>query len=688
MGAIGRLVAAGWWSTGGLIGAAALAQPAPLAASSNPPAALDVPYLAQSVLLCGGAAIVMVERWWGRRGVYPSDFANLVRPASGGIFTTDLAAATQARGWDTRVLDGTPELVQASLAAGVPVVALIQVGRDRYHYIVVLGWADGQVVFHDPARGPSISVTTKDFLARWTGAKRWALVVRPLPAAAPSGAVPAAAPAAPMPCSPWLDQALDATMENRLNEAATLLATAAGACPGEPLILRELAGVRFKQGRPAEVVPLITRYLALVPGDAHGWQLLATSRYLAGDRDGALQAWNRIGRPTVDLVRIDGTRNIRFQQIANAASVPAGTLLTASRLSLARRRVADIPAVRQSAVEYQPAAGGVVEIRAAVVERRVVENPWLLLASNLIRAVARSEVGLDVASPTGAGELWMATWSWEAARSRAALRVDLPADLGFPGVISIESARDGFRMAPGAVAIGALGETRRSAIVRFGGWLTPGVRPSAAVRLEQWSGRRSYLALAGSAELRAAGNRFGLSATGERAIALAAHPSYTRSGVRAMWTSSVSLNQTAWFARLGFDWASAAAPLGTWPVAGGNVAWAVPLRADGLSGPLAGRSTGRGIVHAGLGGDHPFYQLGPVTVAAGVFLDGARISAAADGSVNDRVYLDGGAGLRFGIGDGQLGVLRIDLARGLLDRRSALTFGFYRTWPAFTQGAR
>jgi hypothetical protein len=71
-----------------------------------------------------------------------------------------------------------------------------------------------------------------------------------------------------------------------------------------------------------------------------------------------------------------------------------------------------------------------------------------------------------------------------------------------------------------------------------------------------------------------------------------------------------------------------------------------------------------------------------LVLAAGAFLDGARIAASADESVGDRSYLDDGVGLRVGIADGELGVLRIDVARGLLeDGRSALTVGVHRSWP-------
>lgn len=684
----------GLWITIGLGRASALAQPLALGPrAAPPPAVLEVPYLPQSVLLCGGAAVAMVERWWGRRGVYAEDFAGLIRPALGGIATTDLAAAVRARGWDTRVERGTPESVRRNLRDGVPVVTLIEVARNRYHYVVVLGWSEGRVVFHDPAGAPNTTIDETRFLARWTGADLWALVIRPVPSAAATPPVMSkdTVPVSAMPCAPWVDQALDAVAANQLDEAAGLLANAGQACPTEPLVLRELAGVRFKQGRHDEVTRLATDYLALVPGDGHAWQLLATSRYLTGDLDGALSAWNQVGRPTVDLIRIEGTRRIRFQAIAGMMALPHGTVLTPSQLARARRRVSDVPALRRAAVEYRPVPGGIVEVRVAVAERPVVERAWELVAVGAIRALAQNEVGLEVASPTGAGELWSGKWRWDAARPRAVFRVDMPVTFGLPGVVGVEGAWEQFRFALDPLRATVFEETRRAATVGFGGWLTAGVHPSAELRLERWSGNRRYLAASIGAEFRAWGNRFGVIATGERAVALTTYPSYTRGGARAIWASSVGLARAAWSTRLGFDWVSPDAPLGTWPTAGGNLSWAIPLRADpgGAGGLLSGQTTGRAIMHAGLAVDHPLYRIGPLVLAAGVFLDGAKVVAAADRSVDDRFFLDGGAGLRIGAGDGQLGVVRIDLARGLLTGgRSGLTVGVHRTWPLFQRAAR
>jgi hypothetical protein len=126
------------------------------------------------------------------------------------------------------------------------------------------------------------------FVARWSEADLWALVVRPAPVASPvaspvtppvaiaDSAPPVATPA--MPCPPWLDRALDAVAANNLDDASALLAEAGEACPIEPVVLRETAGVRFRQGRHADAIRLVSEYLALVPDDEYARQLLATSR--------------------------------------------------------------------------------------------------------------------------------------------------------------------------------------------------------------------------------------------------------------------------------------------------------------------------------------------------------------------------------------------------------------------------
>jgi len=675
-------------------GAPASAQSLSAASSDRVPTVLDVPYLPQSELLCGGAAVAMVERWWGRRGVYAEDFADLVRPELRGIRTSDLAAAARARGWETRAFDGTPEEVRRILGEGVPVVALIEVAPDRYHYVVLLGWSDGRVTFHDPASAPSRSVDEARFLAEWSGGERWAMVLRP--AEPPPPQKPQVIdsllrpPVDSMPCRPWVDRALDAVAAQRLEDAADLLGEAGRACPDEPLVLRELAGVRFKQRRLTEAIHLSAQYVARVRDDVYAWKLLAASRYLAGDREGALRAWNQVGLPIVDLTRIDGVREIRFRTIAQAVDVPNGSVLTPAGLALARRRVADLGAVRRATVDYQPVDGGRAEVRAVVVERPVLGLASRLLAANAVRAMTQHAIGVSIATPTGAGELWTAEWRWEHAHPRFALGVEVPVRLGFSGVMSLESIRERFRFAVDSAPTGVFEESRSAGGVAFGGWINPALRPYAGLGLERWSGGRKYLDVSAGAEFRAAGDRLVIATTGVYAQTLANHPSWIQGYVRTQWSSAVGLSRRSWSARLGVDLTSHSAPLGVRPVASGDDPWVIPLRAHPrtLDGLLPGATTGRGIIHGGLSGDQPVYRAGLFTLAVGIFVDGAQIMDPADGSGRDRLHLDAGGGIRIGILDGQLGIVRVDLATGLTTRRSAITVGLHQSWPPFRGNTR
>jgi hypothetical protein len=674
-------------------GSAASAQSLSPAEPDRAPPILDVPYLPQSELLCGGAAVAMVERWWGRRGVYAEDFAGLVRPELRGIRTTDLAAAARDRGWATRAFDGTKEEVRRILGQGVPVVALIEVARDRFHYVVLLGWADGRVTFHDPAIAPSRTVDEARFLEEWSGGEQWAMVLRPADPPPPKPPVIDSLPLPPadsMPCRPWIDRALDAVAANRLEDASDLLGEAGRACPGEPLVLRELAGVRFKQRRLAETIRLSAQYVARVPDDDHAWKLLAASRYLDGDREGALRAWNEVGLPIVDLTRIDGVRAVRFRIIADAVDVPNGTLLTPADLALARRRVADLGAVRRSAVDYQAVDGGRAEVRAVVIERPVLGPASRLLAANALRAMTQHAIGVTIATPTGAGELWTADWRWEHAHPRLALGVQMPVRPGFSGVMNVKSVRERFRFGVDTAPMGVFEESRSVGSVSFGGWINPVVRPYAGLGWERWSGGRQYLDLTAGAEFRAAGDRLVVATTGHYARALANHPSWLRGDVRAQWSSAVGLSRRSWSARLGADLTSRNAPLGVRPVASEHDPWVIPLRAHPrtLYGLLPGATTGQGMVHGGLSGDQPVYRAGLFTLAVGVFLDGAQIMNPADGSGRDRLHVDAGGGIRIGILDGELGVVRVDLATGLTARRSAITVGLHQSWPPFRNATR
>jgi Peptidase_C39 like family len=597
-------------------------------------ASLQVPYVSQSELLCGGAAIAMVERWWGRRGVQADSFSYLVQKDAGGIFTTDMEQVARARGWETQALSASSDLVRQSLADGVPVIALIAVATTRYHYVVVTAWNATTVTYHDPAVAPSVTVGVPGFLRRWKGARQWAMFLRPAefvaPVSAPRVISPSPESVDSLPCRPWLDDAAAAATGNRFGDAEQSLREAEIACPSESLVLRERAGVRFRQRQYRDATRMAEAYLRVAPDDSLGWQLLASSRYLSGDAEGALQAWNVVGRPSIDLVRIDGTRHIAFRTLAEAIELSPGSLLTPHRLALARRRLADIPAVSQSRISYAVVAGGVAEARATVVERPLLAPRLQLFAVEAVRAATTQEVMLGVGAPLGAG-----------------------LHLVIPTTVRLERSWETYRFAGGVAD-----ERRRASSGSVTAWLRPDLEVRWGARLEDWSEAGNYVALALGSALHLAADRVSLLADVERGVAVTDIASYSRISTRVAWAPPADWWSNSWSLHVGADWNTASTPRGLWPIAAGSLARAIPLRAHPLNvdGALPLAQAGVRIVHGGVAGDRNVVNAGRLAIGTGIFLDAARILSSRGSANGSRLYLDGGIGVRMKVADRRWGV--------------------------------
>jgi hypothetical protein len=124
---------------------------------------LDVPFIAQSELLCGGAAAAMVMRYWGERGVDAESFQALVDRKAGGIRTDALAATLRARRWTAVEVRGSPEALARELLQGRPVISLVEDRPGTYHYVVVVARNADGVIFHDPARAPFRVASAAEF---------------------------------------------------------------------------------------------------------------------------------------------------------------------------------------------------------------------------------------------------------------------------------------------------------------------------------------------------------------------------------------------------------------------------------------------------------------------------------------------------------------------------------------------
>src|SRR5262245_51740179 len=328
-------------------GALIAAQTLDLAAQGEgrePLALLDVPFISQSELLCGGAAAAMVLRYWGERGISAETFSHLVDRSAAGIRTDVLVGELRRRGWTADGRDGDEVVLRRELSSGRPVLTLIEDRPSTFHYIVLVGWHERGVVFHDPARGPFIVMSTSEFARRWRAARRWMAVVVPGETTASNGTVerpPSIRPPSTQgnACEQSISEGVRLAQSNELNAAERMLA-ASLSCPAAT---RELAGLRVLQKRWPEAEDLALTAISADRSDMYAWQVLAVSRFVQNDRLGALSAWNQAGEPRLDLVRIDGLTRTRHRVVERLLSARTDEVLTPGRFMHATRQLASLP---------------------------------------------------------------------------------------------------------------------------------------------------------------------------------------------------------------------------------------------------------------------------------------------------------------------------------------------------------
>jgi hypothetical protein len=685
-----------WRAIGACVAAVALSWSAPAGADapsdesrpSETVQLLDVPFVPQKEALCGGAAMAMVMRYWGEPGVLADDFAALIEPGQTGIRTGALVKAAEAYGWTALPLPGTPAEVEAHLALGRPIIALIRSGADSFHYVVLVAWANGQVIIHDPNVGPFRAIRESEFNIAWSGSGNWALLILPPPGAGePAAPSPATADSqsfsAPDECGAMMEAGILSAQQGDTAQAELEFLAAQSLCPASAAPLRERAGLRFRAEDWAGASRMAQCALALDPSDAHSWRLLGGSRFLAGDVEGALRAWNHLSEPRTDLTRIDGLARTRFSAVAGQLDLPPGRLLTPSAFRQARRRLAEMPAQLESRLSLRPVPEGSIQVNVALLERPPVPDGPLDMASVGIKAITGREITLDVASPTGNGELWTAGWRWWKDRPRISLALAVPAAGGRPGIWRLDGSWERQAYAARVVSgpsdparVQVIREERRRTALSFSDWIGPDVRLEIGAALDLWVDRGSHLSLEGGAETRWARDRLSLSARVARWISLESGDPFGIGDLTLKGCSSGLERCDAWLGWLGISSATSHAPLALWSGAGTGCGRAPLLRAHPLldGGVVDSRVFGRTLVHGTIEKQTWPWSLGLLRLGWALFVDGAKPSATRQAG-GTAWQVDGGAGLRVR-GLGMPGQLRIDAARGFRDGNSAVSVGW------------
>ncbi len=627
----------------------------------------------------------MVMRYWGARRIQPEDFASLVRSDGRGITTGDLVRGVESHGWRGYPERGSLASLEHHLRRGRPVIALLEVRPRRHHYVVVVGSSADEILYHDPADLPFRRAPNAWFNRSWAAGDHWMLVI--LPAVVPpliatppedvhapnADAESRARETLPAPCRASLARAAALAQRDRLADAAAALDDARLECPLSAAPLGELASVKLLERQYDEAAQLAAEATARPDADDETWRILGTAEFLRHRPLRALAAWNRAGEPVMDLAHVEGLDRTRYTVVARALGLVPGTVLTGRELVRAQRRVANLPALSASQVEYVPSGNGLTDVRAAVVERPAIPTAPTPLIALGARALSQREVQWTVVSPTRNGETITASWRWWEGRPRVQVRGRVPlyhsgvgAVLGLEGLVEQQEY---------ATPTGVVRERRRAAGVSLGDWTLGGVRWTAGVGLDRWDDHGAFATIGGALETRALADRLALKAGGRL---WRRHDGFSAANAGARWRSTGDDMSAAVLVSCDIAVASESAPRDLWPGADTGQARAYLLRAHPLlvNGVIDGEAFGRRLVHGTTEFRVPFGSAGAVHLAGSAFVDTAR---AWQGPRSRRVLSDAGIGLRLLLG--REGTLRLDVSHGLTDGARALSVGWERPWP-------
>jgi predicted negative regulator of RcsB-dependent stress response len=145
----------------------------------------DVPLLKWGVESCGAGSLSTVLQHYGD----PTSMEQLdqtLPKIRGGVLTIDMLVAARKQGFEAQLVTGTPENVTAELAAGRPVILMIQSveypgkNYDFFHYIVLDGFDTAQGLIRTQWGDQKGRWTTFDKLEKpWAGGGHAAIFIRP-----------------------------------------------------------------------------------------------------------------------------------------------------------------------------------------------------------------------------------------------------------------------------------------------------------------------------------------------------------------------------------------------------------------------------------------------------------------------------------------------------------------------------
>ena len=370
-----------------LLGATGCAAFKPRAVAPGPGATVLAggPVRSVGVQSCGAGSLSVVLNYHGDPVAFEELETTLPRRANGGVLTLDMVLAARERGFDARLVEGSPELVTEELVAGRPVILMLQVldspgGRgDLFHYVVLDGL--------DPARG-LVRLQWGDERPVWTSFEKlerpWGLTRRATLLIAPGSGDEGREPTE-------VRYAVGLESAGRTEEAAALYRRLVEQEPESALLWTNLGNAESRRGRVVDAERAYRRALELAPQDADALNNLAWLLYERGD---ALGEAEELARRAVAGAGADAYLALdtlgRIQRAAGRCGEALESLLAADRAMPAEATGRDALALEVGLAERDCGDGGWRERL-----HRLAESA----ADPAVASAAREALGEALATP-------------------------------------------------------------------------------------------------------------------------------------------------------------------------------------------------------------------------------------------------------------------------------------------------
>ena len=396
-----------------------------LAASS-----LEVPFVAQRKDTCGAAALAMVLRYWGDDATHDDVARTLLTPELHGIAGSRLAEFARGRGMEAVAYKGDMANLREFVGKGRPLIVAWDMGRGRYHDVVVVGFDDQRraVVVHNPAEGASRPVKSGKFEKRWQGAGYWTLLVtREKPAAAPPT------------YEELVARGVAAGRGGNYDEAEQTLQRAIGLAPSRPEARVELAGLRFLEKKYEDAAAGFAAALIYQP-DPYAREMLAASLHLAGHTEDALKEWNRLGQPRLDQVEIKGLVHTHDRVARRELALSPESVLDLGAYRETRLRLEQLGIFSRIELRPLPKQPGHVDLEVDLAERHGFGDRLEIATRSAVNAI-RKKIVLRYFDLGGEGINLGLDYKWQRTQPHLKGSVEWPRPFGLPANLRVEALR-------------------------------------------------------------------------------------------------------------------------------------------------------------------------------------------------------------------------------------------------------